>query len=219
LLELVRSARRVRWINVVVVILRIMIGFAFVPAALKKVLDQPFTDLANRGAFHDFLHAFHATGWFYTFVGVMQLVAATLLATQRFATIGAFVALPILSAIVVFCWSTGVVVTSIVATMMWFGTVGLALWDVEKWRGVFARDGEPIASPPAEAPPIDLKLWAWCGWAILILYLGSALIRGGVYRPRGMEWGEPAFYVMPAVLLIPIVTLVIEQRRRSKRAP
>lgn len=220
MIALVRSARRVRWINVFVVILRILIGFAFVPAALKKVLDQPFTDPANSGPFHDFLHAFHATGWFYTFVGVMQLVAAALLCTQRFATVGAFVALPILTAITVFCWSTGVVPTASIATLMWLGTVGLVVWDLDKWRGVLARDGEPPIIEPASPEPaelIDLRLWAKCGGAILGLYLGSALLRGGVYRPRGIELGEPAFYVMPAVMLLPIVTLVIEQRRRSRR--
>ena len=213
MIDLVHRARRVRWINVAVVNLRFLIGFAFVPAALKKVLDQPFTDPANHGRFHDFLHAFHATGWFYGFVGVMQLVAATLLCTQRFATLGALIALPILSAITAFCWSTGVYPTAMIATLMWLGTIGLVIWDVDKWRGVFARDGE-VSVPVAESPPIDLPLWGRCGWAIVIVYLGSALLRGGVYRPRGIELDEPAFYVLPAVLLMPIVTYVIERRRR-----
>ncbi len=216
ILGLVHRARRVRGINLAIVNLRFLIGFAFVPAALKKVLDQPFTDPANHGRFHDFLHAFHATGWFYGFVGVMQLIAAVLLCTQRFATLGALVALPILSAITAFCWSTGVYPTAAIATLMWLGTVGLVIWDVDKWRGVFARDGE-ISAPAAEALPIDLRLWGRCGWAIVIVYLGSALLRGGVYRPRGIELDEPAFYVLPAVLLMPIVTYVIERRRR--RAP
>lgn len=213
MIDLVHRARRVRWINIAVVNLRFLIGFAFVPAALKKVLDQPFTDPANHGRFHDFLHAFHATGWFYGFVGAMQLIAATLLCTQRFATLGALIALPILSAITAFCWSTGVYPTAAIATLMWLGTIGLVIWDVDKWRGVFARDGEVVARS-AESAPLDLRLWGRCGWAIVIVYLGSALLRGGVYRPRGIELDEPAFYVLPAVLLMPIVTYVIERRRR-----
>jgi hypothetical protein len=36
---------------------------------------------------------------------------------------------------------------------------------------------------------------------------------GGVYRPKGMEWTHPGFYVMPAISLLPIITLVIDQRR------
>ena len=216
--RLVARARRIRWLNVAVVNLRILIGFAFLPASLKKLLDQPFTDPANRGPFHDFLHAFHATGWFYGAVGALQPTAAVLLCTQRFATVGALVALPILTTITIFCWSTQVYPTAAIATLMWLGTVGLLVWDVDKWRGVFAGDdrAHELRIAPIAAP-IDLGLWARCGAAIVALYLGAALARGGVYRPRGLELGEPAFYVMPAVMLLPIITLVIDQRRARAR--
>jgi uncharacterized membrane protein YphA (DoxX/SURF4 family) len=217
-IALLARARRTRWVNVAVVILRILIAFAFVPAAMKKVLGQPFTDPTNHGVFHDFLHAFRATGWFYPFVGVMQLLAATLLMTQRWATLGAAVALPILSAIMVFCWSTGVEPTAIVATLMWLGIVGLLVWDLDRWRALFVpsdRSCEVHVAPPAA--PIDMGLWTKCGIAILVVYFGSALAYGGVYRPRGLELDEPAFYVMPAILLLTVVTLVIDQRRARRR--
>ena len=66
-----------------------------------------------------------------------------LLFTQRFATLGAVLALPILTAITVFCWSTHVYPTATIATLMWLGTLGLVMWDFHKWRGVFARDDRP----------------------------------------------------------------------------
>lgn len=216
--SLLARARSTRWVYLCVVNLRFLIAFAFVPAALKKILDQPFTDPANHGPFHDFLHALHGTGWFYQVVGTLQLVAATLLFTQRFATVGALIALPILTAITVFCWSTHVVPTAIVATLMWLGTVGLLVWDFHKWRGLVANDRQVheirIAPPTAV---IDLQLWARCGLAILVLYFGTSLLRGGVYRPRTIDLGEPAFYVLPAVMLLPIITLVIDQRRARKK--
>lgn len=216
-MSLLARARRTRWVNVAVVNLRFLIAFAFVPAAMKKLLGQPFTDPTNHGVFHDFLHAFRATGWFYPFVGAMQLLAAVLLFTQRFATLGAALALPILSAIMVFCWSTGVVPTATVATLMWLGTVGLLVWDLERWRALFVPSHRTVELriEPARAP-IDMKLWTTCGIAILVVYLGSALAYGGVYRPRGLELDEPAFYVMPAILLLPLVTLVIDQRRTRR---
>jgi hypothetical protein len=215
--KLVRHTRQIRWINVAVVNLRFLIGFAFVPAALKKLLDQPFTDPSNHGRFHDFLHAFHATGWFYSVVGALQLTAALLLFTQRFATLGAVVALPILTAITVFCWSTGVYPTAAIATLMWLGTVGLVVWDLDKWRGIFARDDRPhdLHIPAIEAR-IDLALWARCGLAIFVVYLGSAILHGGVYRPRGIELDQPGFYVLPVVMLLPIITFIIDQRRARR---
>ncbi len=216
--SLLARARSTRWVHVCVVNLRFLIAFAFIPAALKKLLDQPFTDPSNHGPFHDFLHALQATGWFYQAVGIVQLVAAALLFTQRFATLGALMALPVLTAITAFCWSTHVVPTAIVATLMWLGTIGLLCWDFDKWRGVFASDRqahEIHIVPPTSV--IDLRLWTYCGLAILVLYLGSALLHGGVYRPRRIELGEPAFYVLPAVMLLPIITLFIDQRRARKK--
>jgi hypothetical protein len=201
--------RRARWANLCVVNLRILIGFAFLPAALKKLLDQPFTDPGNTGPFHDFLHAFHATGWFYQFVGALQLVAAALLCSQRLALAGALVALPILTAIAAFCWSTRVIPTATVATLMWLGTAALVVWDLERWRGVVA---DPAAPP--SPPVIELRRWQWCGLAIFVLYAGACIAHGGIYRPRGLSLGDPAFYVLPAIALLPVIALVRELRAR-----
>jgi hypothetical protein len=200
-----------RWANLCVINLRFLIGFAFIPAALKKVLDQPFTDPTNTGPFHDFLHAFHATGWFYQFVGVMQLVVALLLFSQRFATLGALLALPILTAITAFCWSTHVVPTAIVATLMLLGTCALALWDLKTWRPVLGADASRDA-------PVELRLWQWCGAAIFVLYLGLCLAHGGVYRPRGMRAGDPGVYVLLGIAVLPLITLWIDRSRRRHAA-
>lgn len=216
--RLLDSLRRKRWANLMVVNLRILLGFAFLPAGLKKVLGQRFTDVANHGPFHDFLHAFFATGFFYSFVGVTQLVAALLLMTQRFALLGALLALPIFSAILAFCWSTGVVPTAVMVTLMWSGTVGLLIWDSERLRPIVqASAARPAGGGQDDGePPIELSLWARCGWAILLLYLTSCALAGGVYRPRGVELHQPAFYVLPTIALIPVITGLIERRRRRR---
>lgn len=209
-----------RWAWLCVVHLRILIGFAFLPSGLKKLLGQPFTDPANTGRFHDFLDAFHATGGFYQFVGATQLVTATLLITQRFATVGALLAVPITATITAFCWSTWAGVPTItVITMMFIGSCGLATWDLPRWRLVVARDDrDHQLYVPALGVPIDMRLWGLCGVLIVALYFGACAAIGGVYRPRGMELSEPAFYVMPALLLLPILTLVVDQRRVRRDA-
>ncbi|MDQ3364750.1 MAG: hypothetical protein M3680_04905 [Myxococcota bacterium] len=216
--HLIRRARRQRWAHLCVVNLRILLGFAFVPAGLKKLLDQPFTDPAHSGRFHDFLHAFHATGWFYQFVGILQLTIAVLLMTQRFATLGALLALPVLTAILAFCWSTGVYPTAIVVTLMVLGTLALVAWDHAKWRGILAADeGAPDPRPapePRDPPLITLRLWQLCGLAVIVVYVGVCLAMGEVYRPKGARPDDVGFYVFPVILALPIVTLILDQRRR-----
>ncbi len=214
--DLIDSLHGRRWSHLFVANLRILLGFAFVPAGLKKALYQPFTDPQNTGAFHDFLHTFYATGVFYQFVGVVQLAIAILLMTQTFATLGALMALPVITCITVFCWSTGVIPTAIVATLMLSGTLVLILWDIDRWLTV-VRPG--YIAPPSDttaAPPIDLSLWRACGAGILVFYGLTCIVYGGVYRPKGMDPSDPAFYVLPLITLFPIVTLIVEQRRRAR---
>ncbi|WP_428262295.1 hypothetical protein [Haliangium sp.] len=222
---LAQRARQQRWLHLVVVNLRFLIGFAFMPSGLKKVLGQPFTDPDKVGPFNDFLHAFHATGGFYRVVGVVQLTAAILLLTQRFATLGALMAVPILTAIVALCWSTAVYPTAVVVTLMSVATLGLLVWDIDKWRSVFRADRESVEPSPVAtdsgvtAVLIEMGLWRGCGVAILVLYFAVCVLSGGVYRPRGVEFDQPAFYLLPAIALMPVVTWLIERwrRRRARR--
>jgi uncharacterized membrane protein YphA (DoxX/SURF4 family) len=216
---MLREAHQKRWMNLLVVQLRLVIGFAFVPSGLKKVLNQPFTDPANTGSFHEFLHAFYATGAFYQFVGLVQLTSALLLMTQTFATVGALMAMPVIAAISVFCWSTHVIPTAIVATLMALGTLTLLAWDFNKWRGVL-RPASSSAERPGTATeglPVDPVLWRRCGTAILALYAATCLVSGGIYRPRGVDLGNPAFYIFPLVAVFPVVTIAVEQARRRKK--
>jgi uncharacterized membrane protein YphA (DoxX/SURF4 family) len=217
--RLLERLRRARWANLFVVNLRIFLGFAFVPAGLKKLIDEPFTDPANRGAFHEFLHALHATGYFYQFVGIMQLTVAVLLMTQRFAALGALIALPIFGTITVFCWSTRAYFTAFMVTLMLLGTLGLLVWDHHRWRGLLASDrrGAQIRVP-ALPPVVDLGLWQRCGAAVLLLYLTVCVLDGGIYRPKGVELDTPQFWLFPFMLVFPIVTYLIDRGRYRRRS-
>jgi uncharacterized membrane protein YphA (DoxX/SURF4 family) len=213
------NLRRARWASVLAVVMRLLLGFAFLPAGLKKVLGQPFTDPANTGPFHEFLHAFYATGFFYRFVGGVQLMVALLLMTQTYGALGAALAVPLFVAITVLCWSTGALFTGVMTTLMLAGALALCVWDYEAWRGLLAParaqlDDAGAGARAEPAPPVDLALWRRCGFAVLALYLGSCVVSGGVYRPRGVELSNPAFYVFPLIALVPVATWLVERRRR-----
>jgi uncharacterized membrane protein YphA (DoxX/SURF4 family) len=214
----IARCRARRSLNLVVANLRILIGFGFLPAGLKKLLGERFTDAGNVGPFHDFLHAFWATGPLYRFVGVVQLTGALLLMTQRFAAVGAALLLPVLCVIAVFVWSTAGVPTIATVTLMLIGVASLLLWDLHRWRGLFAPDRQASALPVTpDAQLIDARLWQRAGLGVALLYFASCLLHGGVYRPRGPDWSEPAFYVLPAVALLPILALMIDRTRRRRR--
>lgn len=213
LVRVVQRARQRRGLHLFAANLRIFIGFAMLPAGLKKVLGEPFTDPGNVGPFHDFLHAFHDTGFFYPFVGLTQVLIALLLMTQRFALVGAMLLLPVLTTILVFCWSTAVYPTASVVTLMWLGNVGLFLWDIERWRGVIGKGGGEVSRGGiTEDERLVVSHWSRAGFLVFALYGLSALVYGGIYRPRGFEAHEPAFWVLVALLAVPVITAVVERR-------
>lgn len=214
---LVERLRQRRGACVAVAVLRIFLAFAFIPAGLKKVVGQPFTDPANSGPFHDFLHAFHDVAGLYAFVGWLQLTAAALLLSQRFATLGAAMLLPMLSVIFVFCWSTGVYPTATVVTLMLCATLLLLVWDLPKWRPLLASDTEPFEAR-LEPTPASPGFWAISGLLIVLPYLLVCAVTGEVYRPKGQAMYKPQFYVFPLMLLMLGVALVID-RRRARAGP
>ena len=205
--ECIARAHERRGIYISIIVLRMLIGFAFIPAGLKKLLGQPFTDSANTGVFHEFLHAFYATGVFYHFVGAVQLTAAVLLITQNYATLGAAFTAPMLAAIFVFCWSTGVVPTAIVVSLMSMGLLALIVWDIQRWKALFSMT---TAAPPASQPVVNMRLWSRCGWLILLLYFGNTAITGQVYRPMGAEWSNPSFIVLVIIAILPVATFALD---------
>jgi hypothetical protein len=100
------------------------------------------------------------------------------------------------------------------------GLVGLAVWDVERWRALLDDDGAARPARPAAPPLLDVALWRGCGIAVLGAYLLVCAITGEVYRPRGADFDQPAFYLLVALPLFPLVTLAVDQRRhRRARAP
>jgi len=75
-----------------------------------------------------------------------------------------------------------------------------------------------LRSAPS-TPPIIQSRWERCGLLMLALYAAASLLGGGVYRPRGMELSDPRFYVFPAIMLLPLITLAREllPRKASPR--
>lgn len=209
----------------VVLVLRIVLGFAFVPSGLKKIIGEPFTDPGNTGIFHEFLHAFHGTGLLYHFVGITQLLAAFLLMTQFFGALGAMIFLPICAGILVLCWGSGAIPTAIVVTAMVLAVFFLLLWDFPLWAGVVRLEpakpqgaGESDLVRLCRVPPRGIEPWIWsiCGGAIFVLYVASCWWAGEVYRPRGVDLQAPGFYVLPFLMSLMGIAYLLERRRVPK---
>lgn len=188
--------------HLVVVNLRYIIGLGFLPSGMIKVLDKPFTRIENVGVFYDFLDALFATGIYYNMIGLIQVIAAILLITQRFATLGAALFLPVIFNITVLTFSTIGSLTPIIALLMLLGTILLLLWDYYKWINIFSADNSISSFPSKPEYPTYNQIQKWTGFFLILL--PSVLILTG-FEKTGVaavalvlisgnlasEWKEP----------------------------
>lgn len=127
--------------KLVVIYLRYVIGFAFVFASIVKIRGERFTLMPVDTPVGYFFEAMYQSGFYWNFLGWSQFIAGALLMTQRFATVGAMIFLPIILNVTLITHSvdfgSG---TPVITTLMLLGTVFLLLWDYQKWIILFQRD-------------------------------------------------------------------------------
>ena len=161
-------------VKIFVIYLRYLIGFAFVFASLVKMQGERFTQIDLKNPIGHFFEAMYQTGWYWQFLGWSQFFAGVLLLTQRFATVGALVFLPIILNIFVIThaidFGSG---TPIITSLMLLGNVFLILWDYRKWMILFEEDHQIKLdlSGTKDAFMTD-KIWSVTG----LIFLGLTLV-------------------------------------------
>jgi uncharacterized membrane protein YphA (DoxX/SURF4 family) len=126
--------RENRWLWLFALFNRIVLAAGFIPAGLVKIVGDRFTSLTTRHPMGHFLDAFFRTGYYYTFVGVLQVAAGVLLLIPRTATLGAFIYFPIILNISVLSYSVRFEGSILTSTLMVLANLYLICWDFHKWK-------------------------------------------------------------------------------------
>ena len=138
-----RELRRNKWLRWFAVFCRIVLALGFIPAALVKVNGERFTGLPANNPLGHYFDALLLTGFYYTFIGTTQLIAALLLLIPRTAFLGAMIYFPIILNIFMLTHATRFDGTRIVALML-LANLFLLVWDYDrlKYALPFHRPGE-----------------------------------------------------------------------------
>lgn len=89
-------ARQNRWLYLFSIFVRIILAIGFIPPGIVKILGERFTSLAITHPMGNYLEALSYTGYYYTFIGIMQVVAGVLILIPRTVTLGALIYFPII---------------------------------------------------------------------------------------------------------------------------
>jgi uncharacterized membrane protein YphA (DoxX/SURF4 family) len=115
---------------------RILLAFAFVPSGLKKLLGERFTILGVDNPVGFFFEALYQAGWYWNFLGFMQLLVALLLLIPRTTFLAALMYLPIIINILVIVIAMHFRGTPIIAGLMLLANIYLLFWDYKKVKQI-----------------------------------------------------------------------------------
>ena len=113
---------------------RILLFIAFLPSGLKKVMGERFTLIPVEHPVGFFFEALFRTGFYWNFLGIMQLVAGLLLLIPRTSFFGALLYLPIIINIFIIVTSMHFKGTPIVAGLMLLANIYLIFCDYDKLK-------------------------------------------------------------------------------------
>lgn len=113
---------------------RILLAIAFLPSGLKKLQGLRFTTIGIDNPVGFFFEALFRTGYYWNFLGLMQLTAAILLLIPRTAFLGAFLYFPIVVNIFIIVTAMNFKGTPIIAGLMLIANLYLFFWDYPKTK-------------------------------------------------------------------------------------
>lgn len=116
---------------------RVILALAFLPSGFKKFAGHRFTSLPISDPVGFYFEAFYRTGFYYNFIGAMQLLAALLLLIPRTATLGALMYFPIVLNICILTISMHFTGTWVITSLMLLANLYLLCWDYDRLQFVF----------------------------------------------------------------------------------
>jgi hypothetical protein len=151
--------KRNTWFWLFSVFCRLALALGFIPAAIVKLMDERFASgLSVNHPMGHYLEALHQTGFYYTFIGVVQLLAAIFLLIPRTVTLGAFLYFPIILNICILTYSVRFEGSLFTAPLMTLANLYLLGWNYEKWKYIlpFNRLADDAAN--WEIPAFDARI-------------------------------------------------------------
>ncbi len=115
---------------------RLALAAGFIPSGMVKILGERFTSLAVTHPMGSYLEALYHTGYYYPFIGVIQVSAALLLLFPRTATLGALLYFPIILNICILSFAVRFDGSRLTSPLMVLANLYLLGWDYHKLKYV-----------------------------------------------------------------------------------
>lgn len=138
-----------RWVLYFSYFNRFALAAGFIPAGLVKIVDERFADgLSQIHPMGTYLTAFWNTGYYYTFVGIAQVLAAVLLLIPRTVTLGALIYFPIILNIFILSYAVRFDGSLLTSPLMTLSCFFLLCWNYDRLKFLLPlKNPQPVPLP------------------------------------------------------------------------
>jgi uncharacterized membrane protein YphA (DoxX/SURF4 family) len=164
--EIYYEAKSDKWFKGFAVFCRIALAASFIPAGYVKIIGERFAGgLPSNNPLGHYFDALYLTGYYYTFIGIAQIIIAILLLIPRTSLLGALMYFPIIINICVLAYATRFDGTRII-TMMVLASLFLLIWDYDRLKHIL-----PFRHPKTDLPVLKRPL----GKRLRIIFFGGSI--------------------------------------------
>ena len=199
-------------LNLLVWLTRYLLAFSFIPSGMKKILGQRFTSISTDNPIGYFFEALFRTGMYWNFLGWGQLIAAVLMMTQLFATLGNLIFFFIIANIFFITVSMHFTGTWLIALLMLFASTCLLLWDTNRLQYIIAQKGLLNMNKDLILPNAS-KLWQVSGLLLFVLSVSYTLIDNWISSNHLQLF--LLFFI--AIITTVVVTIILEFKNQKKK--
>jgi uncharacterized membrane protein YphA (DoxX/SURF4 family) len=150
------EAKGNKWFHYFTVFCRVALALGFIPSGLVKISGERFTALPSNHPLGQYFDALYHTGYYYTFIGIAQLVIALLLLIPRTSLLGALLYFPLILNICILAYATRFEGTRI-TTMMLLASLYLLFWDFDRLKYILPFEQSNEAIYPEKRKPLSNK--------------------------------------------------------------
>jgi len=155
--EIYYEAKSDKWLKGFTVFCRIALAASFIPSGYLKIVGERFAaGLPSNNPLGHYFDALYLTGYYYTFIGIVQIITAILLLIPRTSLLGALMYFPIIVNICVLTYATRFDGTRGV-TMMVLACLFLLIWDYDRLKQLLPFK-QPRTDPPVLKKPLGKRL-------------------------------------------------------------
>ncbi|CAM4004653.1 hypothetical protein SAMN06265348_101114 [Pedobacter westerhofensis] len=175
--ELHAKVRSNKWMGYFTTFTRLALVAGFLMAGYVKISGERFTDLHNNQPMGHFLEALYHTGYYYTFIGYAQILAALLLLVPRTVVLGTLLYLPIILNICILSLAVRFEGSLLTAPLMVIACIYLLCWHYDRIKYIL-----PFNHPPTLQLVKDDKFPKWFFAGVLATFLAVGFTVTHIYN-------------------------------------